>query len=91
VTVLIGIMCRLRKSLYELKQAPRAWYKRIVDYVLSLSFPNSKCGYSLFIYRKGSHMAYIFLYVDDIIFTVSPHALRLNIMNLLSLEFALLL
>jgi len=34
-------------------------------------------------------MAYILLYVDDIILTASSHALRLNIMNLLSSELAM--
>ena len=68
-------VCCLRKSLYGLKQAPRAWYKRFADYVLSLGFSNSKCDNSLFIYQKGSHMAYILLYVDDIILTASSHAL----------------
>ncbi|XP_027351111.1 uncharacterized protein LOC113862195 [Abrus precatorius] len=85
----LDYVCRLRKSLYGLKQAPRSWYKRFADYVLSLGFSNSKCDHSLFIYRKGSHMAYIFLYVDDIILTASSHALRLSIMNLLSSEFAI--
>ena len=83
-------VCLLRKSLYGLKQAPRAWYKHFVDYVLSIRFVNSKCDNSLFIFSKGSGVAYIFLYVDDIILTAaSSHALRCFIMDLLSSEFAM--
>ncbi|KAI3680090.1 hypothetical protein L2E82_50682 [Cichorium intybus] len=82
-------VCLLRKSLYGLKQAPRAWYKRFADYVISLGFTNSKCDNSLFIYRKGSDMAYILLYVDDIILTASSDTLRLSIMGFLSSEFAM--
>lgn len=82
-------VCLLRKSLYGLKQAPRAWYKRFADYVLSIGFTNSKCDTSLFIFSKGSDMAYILLYVDDIILTTSSDALRCSIMALLSSEFAM--
>lgn len=82
-------VCLLGKSLYGLKQAPRAWYKRFADYVSSLGFTNSKSDNSLFIYRKGSGMAYILLYVDDIILTASTDALRCSIMSLLSSEFAM--
>lgn len=82
-------VCLLRKSLYGLKQAPRAWYKRSADYVLSIGFTNIKCDNSLFIFSKGSDMAYILLYVDDIILTTSSDALRCSIMDLLSFEFAM--
>ena len=82
-------VCLLRKSLYGLKQAPRAWYKRFADFVLSLGFTNSRMDNSLFIYRKGSEMAYLLLYVDDIILTASSNALRCSIMSLLSSEFAM--
>ena len=33
-------VCLLRKSLYVLKKAPRAWYKHFADYVLSIGFTN---------------------------------------------------
>ena len=82
-------VCLLRKSLYGLKQAPRTWYKRFADYVISLGFTNSTCDNSLFIYRKGSDVAYILLYVDNIILTASSNALRLSIMRLLRTEFAM--
>ena len=31
-------LCRLNKSLYGIKQAPRAWYAKIDGFLLSLSF-----------------------------------------------------
>ncbi|KAL7617618.1 uncharacterized mitochondrial protein AtMg00810-like [Lactuca sativa] len=66
------------------QQAPRAWYKRFADYVISLGFTNRKCENSLFVNRKGSYMDYILLYVDDIILTAPANALRLSIMEFLS-------
>lgn len=62
---------RLRKSLDGLKQDPRAWYKRFADYVYSIGFSQRKSNKSLFIYRKDTHMAYLLLYMDDIILTDS--------------------
>ncbi|GAU32670.1 hypothetical protein TSUD_218470 [Trifolium subterraneum] len=82
-------VCRLRKSLYGLKQAPRAWYKRFADYASSIGFCQSKCDNSLFIYKKDSHVAYLLLYVDDIILTTSSDTLRQSIISLLSSEFAM--
>ncbi|XP_021741927.1 uncharacterized protein LOC110708128 [Chenopodium quinoa] len=82
-------VCLLRKSLYGLKQAPRAWYKRFADFVLSIGFTNGRMDNSLFIFRKGSDMAYILLYVDDIILTASSDTLRRSIMDLLGSEFAM--
>ncbi|XP_062100192.1 uncharacterized mitochondrial protein AtMg00810-like [Humulus lupulus] len=82
-------VCLLWKSLYGLMQAPRAWYKRFADYVSSIGFSHSKSDHSLLIYRKGTNMAYILLYVDDIILTASSDAHRKSIMTLLNSKFAM--
>jgi len=82
-------VCLLRKSLYGLKQAPRAWYKRFADYVSSIGFSQSKSDNSLFIYRRDTTIAYLLLYVDDIILTTSTDVLRTSIISLLSSEFAM--
>jgi len=71
------------------KQAPQAWYKRFANYVSSIGFSPSKCDHSLFIFKKNTHMAYILLYVDDIILATSSDDLRQSIISLLSTEFAI--
>jgi len=45
--------CLLKKSLYRLKQASKAWYKKFVDYVHILGFSRNTLDHSLFIYRNG--------------------------------------
>ena len=82
-------VCLLKKSLYGLKQASRAWYKRFADFVHTLGFSHSTSDHSLFIYRQGTSMTYILLYVDDIILTASSDELRKSIITLLSSEFAM--
>ena len=82
-------VCLLKKSLYDIKQAPRAWYKRFANYVSRLGFSHSKADHSLFIYCQGNAMAYILLYVDDVILIASSDALRTFIMTVLGSEFAM--
>jgi len=82
-------VCRLQTSLYGLKQVPRAWYQRFADFVSTIGFNHSTSDHSLFIYRRGSDMAYILLYVDDIILITSFHDLRKSIKALLASEFSM--
>lgn len=85
-----NFVCRLKKSLYGLKQAPRAWYTRFASYITSHGFRSSACDNSLFIYnRDSSNIAYLLLYVDDIILTASNDTLLHDIIATLSREFAM--
>ena len=36
------LVCKLKKSLYELKQSPRMWYQKIDTYIWGLGFIRSK-------------------------------------------------
>ncbi|KAK4352696.1 hypothetical protein RND71_028214 [Anisodus tanguticus] len=82
-------VCLLKKSLYGLKQSPQAWYTQFTDYVFTIGFTDSRSDNSLFIYYRGSSLAYILLYVDVIILTASSDALRQSIMTMLISEFAM--
>ncbi|KAK1647206.1 hypothetical protein QYE76_065011 [Lolium multiflorum] len=46
--------------------APR-WYQRIAGFLHQLGFHSTSSDASLFVYRTGHDMAYLLLYVDDII------------------------
>ncbi|KAJ9555883.1 hypothetical protein OSB04_010497 [Centaurea solstitialis] len=61
-------VCRLRKAIYVLKQAPRAWYTELRTHLLSIGFINSVSDTSLFI-QKGTKNLFVLVYVDDIIVT----------------------
>jgi hypothetical protein len=73
--VQLDCVCLLNKSLYELKQAPRAWYNRFTTYITSLGFVEAKSDTSLFVFRRGTDTVYLLLYVDDIVLTASSAAL----------------
>uniref|UniRef100_A0A2N9HH98 Integrase catalytic domain-containing protein n=1 Tax=Fagus sylvatica TaxID=28930 RepID=A0A2N9HH98_FAGSY len=62
-------VCLLHKSIYGLRQAPRAWFEKFSSHLLTVGFTASQADPSLFIYRHGSTVLYLLLYVDDIILT----------------------
>ncbi|GJX36836.1 ribonuclease H-like domain-containing protein [Tanacetum coccineum] len=67
-------VCHLQRSLYGFKQASRAWFQRFASYATRVGFQHSKTDSSLFIFHRGSDIAYLLLYVDDIILTTSSSA-----------------
>lgn len=83
-------VCKLQKAIYGLKQAPRAWNSRFTKFINLIRFVTSRADTSLFIYRKGKDLAYILLYVDDIILTVSSTQLLQTITASLKEEFPML-
>ncbi|XP_023742457.1 uncharacterized mitochondrial protein AtMg00810-like [Lactuca sativa] len=82
-------VCLLQKSLYGLKQAPLAWFQRFAQFITSSGFTNSKLDTSLFIYRQGDQIAYLLLYVDDIVLTASTTSLLHHIIASLRPEFSM--
>ncbi|GJT50557.1 ribonuclease H-like domain-containing protein [Tanacetum coccineum] len=80
-------VCRLHRSLYGLKQIPRAWFQRFAGYALRVGFTSSRCNSSLFIYQHGTEVAYLLIYVDDIVLTTSSTSLLQHIISSLHKEF----
>lgn len=82
-------VCLLQRSLYGLKQALRAWFQRFTTFISRIGFVHSRCDSSLFIYHQGIHLAYLLLYVDDIVLTGSSSKILSHIISLLSTEFSM--
>ncbi|GJT50638.1 ribonuclease H-like domain-containing protein [Tanacetum coccineum] len=62
-------VCRLKKSLYGLKQTPRQWNANLTSALIENGFNQSKSYYSLYTkFDKGIFVA-LYVYVDDIIIT----------------------
>ena len=60
-------VCKLQRSIYGLKQSPRAWYARLSQRLLQLGFVASRSDASLFIFSQGKIQIYMLVYVDDIV------------------------
>ena len=56
------------KALYELKQAPRAWYDRLKNFLLENDFSMGKTDTTLFVKYKNKDILVVQIYIDDIIF-----------------------
>ena len=60
-------VCRLKKSLYGLKQASRQWYSKLANCLHDVGFTQSSSDYSLFTRKTTSNFMALLVYVDDII------------------------
>ncbi|CAL9241108.1 unnamed protein product [Arabidopsis halleri] len=80
-------VCLLKRSLYGLKQAPRVWYNRFATFARKIGFKQSISDASLFIFQQGRDIAYLLLYVDDIVLTASASSLLQQIITNLKQEF----
>jgi hypothetical protein len=61
--------CHLRRSLYGLKQTPRAWFQCFAFVVTSAGFSASVHDLTLFVHMSPRGRTRLLLYVDDMIIT----------------------
>jgi hypothetical protein len=60
-------VCRLRKSLYGLKQASRNWFFKLTTVLLDAGFTQSQADHSLFTLVSTTSITIVLVYVDDIL------------------------
>ncbi|XP_074290436.1 uncharacterized protein LOC141617153 [Silene latifolia] len=62
-----GKVCRLRKSLYGLRQAPRCWFAKLGTALRRYGFTQFYSDYSLFSYTQNTTSLHVLVYVDDLV------------------------
>ncbi|GKA42174.1 retrovirus-related pol polyprotein from transposon TNT 1-94 [Tanacetum coccineum] len=77
----------LRKALYELKQAPRAWYDELSNFLVSKGFSKGSIDPTLFITKKGEDILLVQIYVNDIIFGSTNPKLSKKFEKLMHVKF----
>ena len=83
-----GKVCRLKKSLYDLKQSPRAWFDKFTKFVKKLGFIQGQANHTLFFkHSTTSRIAILIVYVDDIILTRDDNEEREELKKTLENEF----
>ena len=61
---------KLKKALYGLRQAPRAWYNKIESYFAQENFEKCSHEHTLFVkYNSDGRILIVSLYVDDLVYT----------------------
>ena len=63
----IGRVCLLRKSLYGLKQSPRAWFGKFSQAVEEFGMQKSKSDHYIFYRNSSLGIILLVVYVDDIV------------------------
>nr|GEV14863.1 hypothetical protein [Tanacetum cinerariifolium] len=70
---------RLKKALHGLKQAPRAWYDELSNFMVSKGFSKGSIDPTLFITKHRGDILLVQIYVYDIIlFHQSPRGIFIN-------------
>ena len=62
-----NVACHLRRSLYGLRQAPRAWYVRLRTALEEMGFKPSKADPGMFVKEEKGEPVYVLVYVDDLL------------------------
>ncbi|XP_070665157.1 uncharacterized protein [Malus domestica] len=64
-----GMVCKLHKTIYGLKQSPRAWYAKLSSMLEREGFLKSNANSSLFVRNGTRGKLVVLIYVDDLIIT----------------------
>ncbi|GJW53351.1 copia protein [Tanacetum coccineum] len=78
---------RLKKALYCLKQAPKAWYDRLKSFLIKHDYSMGKVDNTLFTKKKDSNLIIVQIYVDDIIFGSTCQEMCDDFTNIMHDEF----
>ena len=78
---------RLSKVLYGFKQAPRAWYERLRDFLIEKGFKIGKVDTTLFTKKMNGEIFICRVYIDDIIFGSTNEDFCKEFGDLMSKEF----
>jgi histone deacetylase 1/2 len=82
-------VCKLQRALYGLKHAPRAWFDRLSDFLISYGFFYSFVDPSLFVFHSAHGILALLLYVDDMLLTGSSAELVNSFIHIVSCEFSM--
>jgi len=80
-------VCRLRKSLYGLKQSPRAWFERFTKFMKSIGYKQSNSDHTIFLKIDKKAITALIVYIDDIIVTGNNLEEKKALQNHLAQEF----
>lgn len=84
---MINQVCKLKKSIYGLKQSPKNWNVRFNEFMIAQEFQNSKHDTCLYVKKTNSSVLYVLLYVDDIIIVGNNENCQSEFINTLKSEF----
>ncbi|RVW67678.1 Retrovirus-related Pol polyprotein from transposon TNT 1-94 [Vitis vinifera] len=81
------LVCRLKRSIYGLKQASRQWYRKFDQVITSFGFKENTVDQCIYLKFSGSKFIILVLYVDDILLASSDVGLLHETKRFLSSKF----
>jgi transposase InsO family protein len=81
------LVCKLKKSIYGLKQASRQWYLKFHDIISSFGFVENIMDQCIYQKVSGSKTCFLILYVDDILLATNDKGLLWEVKQFLSKNF----
>jgi len=82
-----NMVCKLKKSIYGLKQASRQWYIKFNDTITSYGFVENTIDRCIYMKVNGSMFVILVLYVDDILLATNNVAMLHDEKKFLSNNF----
>ena len=81
------LVCKLKTSLYGLKQSPRMWYHKFDTFIQGLGFTRSKADHCVYFKLIGNCVIYLVLYVDDMLLVGNDKEIIHDLKTQLSSKF----
>jgi hypothetical protein len=69
-----GKVLRLRKAMYGLRQAPRAWNSKLNDTLKKMDYTQSEHDHAMYRHSHNDDILLVEVYVDDLVITGSSLA-----------------
>jgi len=83
------LVCKLQKTIYGLKQSPRAWNKKLHDELQQLGFSRCEADHSVYSQEGQRGVVFLLVYVDDIIIITDNAAAMQACKDALSSKFTM--
>lgn len=82
-------VCKLKKSIYGLKQASRQWFKKFSTSLFQLGFQKAHGDHTLFVRQTENDFVAVLVYVDDIVIASTDDAVAVKLKSDLKSFFKL--
>jgi hypothetical protein len=84
-----SLVCKLKRSLYDLKQALRQWYKKFDNFMCSTGFTRCNADHCYYVKIFKNSCIILLLYVDDMLIVGASMEDINKLKNQLSKQFAM--
>ena len=81
------LVCRLKKSLYGLKQSPRCWNTALTEFMLAQGFEQSDADPCVFIRILNDKLTIVAVFVDDLILLTETEEEMISLKIILANHF----